>query len=38
MEQDDQKNKISFSKKGAWLGLIAYMVLIMIVAVIFIFG
>lgn len=37
MEHDDS-TKISFSKAGARLGLIAYLVLIAIIGVIFIFG
>lgn len=37
MEQDD-KSKLTFSKKGAILGLIAYLVLALIVAAIFLFG
>lgn len=35
MEPDDQSNKMNFSSKGAWLGFIAYIVLILIVAIIF---
>ncbi|VVC76180.1 hypothetical protein AQUSIP_14860 [Aquicella siphonis] len=37
MEQDD-KNKLTFTAKGAALGLAAYVVLILIVAAIFLFG
>ena len=35
MEQDDQQHKLTFSKKDAWLGAIAYLVLIFLIAVIF---
>lgn len=38
MEDNDQQTKIVFSVKGAWLGFIAYLVLILIVAAIFIWG
>jgi hypothetical protein len=38
MQLDDQQNKISFSKKGAWLGLLAYLLLALIMALIFIYG
>lgn len=37
MQQDEQTKNI-FSKKGAWLGLIAYAFLIAIITIIFIFG
>lgn len=37
MEGDDS-TKMSFSKAGARLGLVAYLVLIAIIAAIFIFG
>lgn len=37
-EHDDQQKKLTFSKKGAWLGLIAYLVLALILAVVFIYG
>lgn len=38
MQELDQKHKIDFSVKGVYLGLIAYLVLICILAIIFIFG
>jgi hypothetical protein len=34
MEHDENKSKNTFSKKGAWLGLLAYIVLIIIIAAI----
>ncbi len=36
--EEDTESKVTFSKKGVWLGLIAYIVLILIVAIIFLFG
>lgn len=38
MEHDDQQQKMTFSTAGAKLGLLAYVILILIVAVIFIAG
>jgi hypothetical protein len=38
MQEFDQQHKMDFSVKGAYLGLIAYLVLISILAIIFIFG
>lgn len=35
---DDDKNKLLFTSKGAWLGLMAYLALILILVLIFIFG
>lgn len=37
MEHDDQ-TKLSFTTKGAWLGLVAYLVLVCVVVLIFTFG
>lgn len=34
---ENQENKIIFTKQGAWLGFFAYIVLIMIMMIIFIF-
>lgn len=36
MEQDDQ-HKLTFTKMGAWLGLAAYAVLVLMIMSIFIF-
>lgn len=38
MEENDKQSKIIFSRKGAWLGLIAYIVLVAIVAAVYLFG
>ena len=38
MEANDQQQKLTFSTKGAWLGLVAYIVLILIVTAIFLLG
>lgn len=36
MEVNDQhSNNLSFTKKGAWLGFVAYMILIAVIAMIF---
>ncbi len=35
---EHQQNPIHFSKKGAWLGLIAYIVVALAVAAVFVFG
>jgi len=37
MEQDDEKIKNSFSDKGAWLGFIAYLLLIFAIIAVFLF-
>jgi hypothetical protein len=37
MEHDDQQNKTTYSSKGAWIGFIAYLVLILMIAAIYIF-
>ena len=38
MDQSDQQNKNVFTRYGMWLGLIAYLVLIFIVATVFLIG
>lgn len=38
MELNDQQTNLRFSSSGAWLGLIAYIVLVLIIGVIFIWG
>lgn len=38
MEHNDQQRKMTFSKKGVWLGLVAYLVLIAVVSIVFIVG
>ena len=38
MEHHEQQTKMSFSKQGAWLGLIAYLVLVVILTVVFTYG
>lgn len=38
MESEDNQIKPTFSKKGAWLGLIAYIVVAALIAVIYIVG
>lgn len=37
MQPNDQK-QLTFTTKGAWLGLAAYVVLILVIAAIFYFG
>lgn len=34
MQNDDQKQKLHFTKKAAWLGLISYIVLILVIIII----
>jgi hypothetical protein len=38
MDQHDQQTKISFSRKAAWLGLAAYILLVLVVVVVYCFG
>lgn len=38
MEANDQQQKMTFSTKGAWLGLAAYIVLILVITAIFLLG
>lgn len=38
MEHPEQQTKMSFSKQGAWLGLIAYIVLAVILTIVFTYG
>ena len=38
MEQHDKNSKIAFSTKAAWVGLIAYVVLIVIVMILYMIG
>lgn len=38
MEDNDKQVKPTFSKQGAWLGLIAYLVVAILIAAIYIFG
>jgi|GEM_PF-4911559 hypothetical protein len=38
MEHDDQKDKLTFTTKGAWLGLAAYIVVVLLLVTIFIVG
>ncbi len=37
-DQENEKRKLTFTVKGAWMGLIAYLVLIAVVAVIMTVG
>lgn len=36
--ENDNKSKLTFTTKGAWIGFVAYLILICVVAIIFIFG
>ncbi len=38
MEADDNQAKPTFSKKGAWLGFFAYVVVAAVIAAIYLFG
>lgn len=38
MEHDDQQDKLNFSAKGVWLGFIAYIVVVGLLAVVFLYG
>lgn len=38
MQVDDQEQNLTFSKSAAWLGLVAYLVLILLITTIFFLG
>jgi hypothetical protein len=38
MQDHEESTKMSFSTRGAWLGLVAYLVLIIVVSVIYTAG
>ncbi len=38
MKEAEDKNKLHFSVAGAWLGLIAYLVVIILLAIVWIVG
>jgi len=38
MQHDENQEKPAFSKRGAWLGLFAYLIVAALIAAIYIFG